>query len=179
MELTQAINRRRSVRNFSKEKAVPREFIEEMLTSALKAPSWKNSQTGRYYVVTGPKLVETVRLECLPLFNQNNCENAGVLIVTAFEKNRAGFSRDGVAENEVGQGWGCYDLGLQNQNLLLKATELGLDTLVMGIRDTDKLRKILQIPETQEVMAVIAVGYGQDIPEMPKRKEIQEIARFF
>ena len=36
-----------------------------------------------------------------------------------------------------------YDLGLANENLLLKAAEMGIGTLVMGIRDEKKLHEIL------------------------------------
>ena len=38
-----------------------------------------------------------------------------------------GFDKNtGSPVNEAGDGWGYYDLGLQNDNLLLKAAELGL-----------------------------------------------------
>ena len=64
-------------------------------------------------------------------------------------------------------------------NLLLKATELGLSTLVMGIRDNEKIKKILGIPETEAAVSVIGVGYSNAVPAMPKRKEIDDIAKFF
>ena len=85
----------------------------------------------------------------------------------------------GIPTNELGNGWGCYDCGLQNENLLLKATELELSTLVMGIRDGGKLRDILQIPDQEAVMAVIGLGYSEAAPKMPKRKRVEEIAHFF
>ncbi len=43
-------------------------------------------------------------------------------------------------DNELGNGWGCYDLGLQNENLILKAKELGYGTLIMGLRATSSVR---------------------------------------
>ena len=58
-------------------------------------------------------------------------------------------------------------------------TELGLDTLVMGIRDGEAIREMLNIPETENVVAVIAVGYKAKEANMPKRKELEEIAKFF
>lgn len=94
-------------------------------------------------------------------------------------KRLVGFDNDGNPVNEAGDGWGYYDLGLQNENLLLKATELGLDTLVMGIRDGEAIREMLHIPETENVVAVIAVGYKAKEANMPKRKELEEIAKFF
>ena len=55
---------------------------------------------------------------------------------------------------------------------------LGL-TLVMGIRDGEAIREMLNIPETENVVAVIAVGYKAKEANMPKRKEVEEIAKFF
>ena len=80
------------------------------------------------------------------------------MIVTTFVHNRAGFQTDGTPDNEIENGWGCYDLGLQNENLILKATELGLSTLIMGLRDGDKIREMLSIPESETIVSVIAVG---------------------
>ena len=34
--------------------------------------------------------------------------------LTTFVKDKAGFQNDKTADNELGNGWGCYDLGLQN-----------------------------------------------------------------
>lgn len=99
--------------------------------------------------------------------------------MAAFVKNRSGYENDGTPSNELGNGWGCYDLGMHNQNLLLKAKDLGLDTLVMGIRDAGKLRELLSIGEDQDVAAVIALGYGAADPQMPKRCTVREIARFY
>ena len=99
--------------------------------------------------------------------------------MAAFVKNRSGYENDGTPSNELGNGWGCYDLGMHNQNLLLKAKDLGLDTLVMGIRDAGKLRELLSIGEDQDVAAVIALGHGAADPQMPKRCTVREIARFY
>ena len=179
MEFEKLIEERRSIRKYDSSRRATKEQMETMVQAAIQAPSWKNSQTGRYYVVMSPEMLEKVKKDCLPEFNQKNSANAPVLIVTAFVKTRSGFSREGVAENEVGEGWGCYDLGLQNENLVLKAKDMGLDTLIMGIRDSEKLREYLEIPASQEVVSVIAVGYGAIRPEMPTRKNVEDIAKFF
>ena len=122
--------------------------------------------------------MEQFRRECLPEMNAGKCENA-VLLVSTFVHNRAGFDREGNPDNEVGNGWGFYDLGLHNENLILKAAELGLGTLVMGIRNGEKLREVLQIPDTETVVSVIAMGYPAESPQKPKRKTPADIAKFF
>lgn len=179
MEFTTLLKERRSIRAYQPNTTIAKETIEELLRAAGQAPSWKNSQTGRYYVVMSPEKVQEIRETCLPAFNQNSSLHAPVLIVTAFEKNRAGYEKDGQPVNELGNQWGAYDLGLQNENLVLKARELGLDTLIMGIRDAAKLRTLLSIPESQEVVAVIALGYRNVNPEAPARKDVGDIAKFF
>ena len=85
---------------------------------------------------------------------------------------------DGTQVNELGDGWGAYDLGLQNAYLVLKARELGYDTLIMGIRDEKKLREAFSIPDTQQVAAVLALGVREADPTAPQRKNIDEIAVF-
>ena len=52
MEFNELLEKRRSVRKYKADTTVDRETTEEILKAAQQAPTWKNSQTGRYYVVT-------------------------------------------------------------------------------------------------------------------------------
>ena len=61
---------------------------------------------------------------------------------------------------------------------MLKARELGYDTLIMGLRDENELKAVFNIPEDEAIMAVIAVGKRKSTPEKPQRKEISEIVKF-
>ena len=179
MELQTLAEARRSVRNFQEGVSISREEMEQIIRCAQEAPSWKNSQTGRYYVISGPEKVAEISKKTLPEFNQNSSKNAAALVVTTFEANRSGFERDGSPSNEIGNEWGAYDLGLQNMLLCLKAKELGFDSLIMGIRDADILRSELGIPESQHVVAVIALGKGAVEMARPERKELETMTKFF
>ena len=128
MELQNVLQQRRSIRKY-KQQPVEKEKIEEMIQAAIYSESWKNSQTPRYHVIQSKEMLEQFKKKCLPEFNQKNIADAPVLIVTTFVKDRAGFQRNGSPDNELQNGWGVYDCGLANQNLILKATELGLGTL--------------------------------------------------
>lgn len=178
MEFNEVIQKRRSIRRYI-DKEVPREYIEQMLDASRLGETWKNSQTPRYHIITSQDMLKTFKETCLPEFNQRNCANASVIIVTTFVKNRAGFQRNGSPDNELLNGWGIYDAGLNNQNLILKATELGLGTLVMGIRDEKAIRNLLEIPAEETIISVISVGYPDIDPEMPKRKSNEEIAKYY
>ncbi len=176
MELNQAITSRKSIRKY-KDQAINKKMIDELIEAAILAPSWKNAQTTRYYVVQSETMKEQVKA-CLPEFNQMNIEHAPVLIVTTFIANRSGFERDGTPSNEVANGWGYYDSGLQAMNLCLKATELGLGTLIIGIRDAQALKNALSIPDQEMIGAVISVGYADIDPQRPKRKQVEEITKY-
>ncbi len=177
MEFSKLIEVRRSVREYDPDKKVTREQVEEILKKAQLAPSWKNTQTGRYYVVLPGEKLEQVRVAGLPEFNRKNSSGAA-LIVTTYEKGVAGFM-NGEPANEFGDCWGAYDLGLQNSYLVLAAADAGLDTLIMGIRDEAALKAELDIPEDEAVASVIAIGYRAKEPALNPRKEIPEIAKFF
>ena len=159
MELQAVMEKRRSIRNYNPERKVTKEQLEELIKAASYAPSWKNLQTSRYYCVLSENAVKELREKCLPEFNQANSDGAGAYIVTTFVKGMVGFDKNtGSPVNEA---------------------ELGLDTLVMGIRDGEALRELLNIPDSENVVSVIAVGYRrQEPPERPKRKELEVVARF-
>ena len=178
MEFEALLEARRSVRAFDDTKAVTEDQIKTLIEAAIQAPSWKNSQTARYYCVLSDEAKAKFSADCLPEFNQKSSKGAAY-VVTTFVSNRSGFDREGNPDNECGNGWGYYDLGLHNENFILKAKELGLDTLIMGIRNGDAIRKELDIPDTETVVAVIAVGYGAVAPEKPKRKTPEDIVKFF
>lgn len=173
MELQTVLEKRRSIRKYV-DQPVSNEDLHKIIQAAILAPSWKNSQVTRYYIATSTETLQKVK-EALPEFNQHNVKNAPILIVSTIVLDRSGFERNGNASNELGNGWGYYDCGMHNMNLLLKATELGLSTLVMGIRDAQKIREIFDISSNESIVSVIAVGYSDFEVEMPQRKQFEDI----
>ena len=168
---------RRSVRDYKEGTTITQAQVRDLVATAMEAPSWANSQTTRYYVAMDPEKVAAVK-ELVGAGNARNTANAPVMIVSTFVKDQSGFGRGNQA-NEIGNGWGAYDNGLSNAFFILKAREQGFDTLIMGMRDSDGLRKIFNIPDTEEVMAVISLGYRASDPNRPARKPIDDIVKFF
>jgi nitroreductase len=110
--------------------------------------------------------------------NKERIQNAPVLIVSTFERGKSGFF-NGNATNEIGDGWGAYDNGLSNCYLIMQARAMGFDTLIMGMRDSDGLRKEFNIPAEETVMAVIALGYRSGEPKQPGHRPFDEVVKFF
>ncbi|MCR5154751.1 MAG: nitroreductase family protein [Lachnospiraceae bacterium] len=174
MDFKELIEVRRSARSY-KEEQIKDETIKEIIEEALKAPSWKNSETARYYVANTPESIEKVAA-ALPEFNRNSSKNAA-LVVTTFVRDISGFSA-GVAENELSNKWGAYDLGLSNAYFILAAKEHGLDTLIMGLRDAAALRKDFGIPKNEQITSVIALGVADGPLKMRPRKAVDEVTKF-
>lgn len=175
MELIKCMEERRSIRRYKKQ-PVDRDLIKQLIEAAILAPSWKNSQVSRYYAVDGDQKDQF--MACLPEFNQNNSKDASTIIVSTVVNGRSGFEKDGSYTTHLKDGFQYFDNGLQVQNLCLKAYELGLGTLIMGIYDEQKIHEFLSIPEDEVVVAVIAVGYPDIEPAMPKRKNVEDILIF-
>ena len=175
MEFRELITARRSIRKY--EAAISPEDLAAILRAAQQAPSWKNQQTARSYAVVTPETLEDLRAAALPSFNRNSSSNAA-LVVTTYVRDVVGFG-DGTPVNEIGNGWGAYDLGLHDAYLILAAKNAGYDTLIMGIRDGDAIRARLGIPENEEIMSVIAIGKQAKEPAMRPRKDPDEVMKFF
>ena len=175
--LDELFRTRRSVRNYDASKTISEAEVRTLLEASQQAPSWANMQPSRYYVAVSPEKVAAAK-QLVGERNAVNVAGAPVIMVSTFVKGQSGFGR-GNAANEIGDGWGAYDNGLANAYLILKARDMGFDTLIMGMRDSDALRALFGIPDTEEVMAVIALGYRAGEPNTPVHKALDEIVKFF
>lgn len=176
MELKDCIKTRRSIRKFQS-KPVLKEDIATLVETAIYAPSWKNSQVTRYYAVTNREIISQIA-EGMPDYNKGATNTAPVLIISTVVRMRSGYTRTGEFDSPKGKGWQMYDCALSNSLFCLEAEEMGLGTVIMGIYPEETIEKALEIPETEEVISVIALGYPDEKPNMPKRKEVDAILKF-
>ena len=66
MEYSELIASRRSIRSFKENVSITRQEIEEIIRCAQQAPTWKNSQTGRYYIITSDEVRNDFLEKALP-----------------------------------------------------------------------------------------------------------------
>ena len=167
---------RRSIRAYEAGKTISEAQIRELLMATQNAPSWANMQPSKYYVA----LSEEKRNAVLELIggNKERVSNASAFLVSAFETGKSGFFR-GTPLDATGNLWGAYDNGLSNAYLVLKARAMGFDTLIMGMRNADELRRVFDIPEEETILAVIALGYRAQEPNTPVHRPLDEVVKFF
>ena len=169
------IEARRSVRKYAKAE-ISKDEMAKIVEEALNAPSWKNTETTRYYAAIGDDVKAKIWSDALPGFNAASSANAAALVAVAFVPGQSGYMGDAPA-NELGEMWGAYDCGLASSYFILAAKNRGWDTLIMGIRDTAKVKSILGIPEKEVLMSVIAVGKSAQPYFKNPRKPVTEVLK--
>lgn len=172
----EVVTTRRSIRNYDASKTISEAEVRQLLSTTQEAPSWANGQPTKYYVAISPEKVQAVQ-ELIGDFNKRNVKGAPILIVSTFENTKSGFFNS-QPTNEIGEGWGAYDNGVSNAYLVLTARAMGFDTLIMGMRDSEALRSLFEIPRNETIMAVIALGYRAAEPNRPGRRPLEEIVTF-
>ena len=101
-----------------------------------------------------------------------------MLIATLIVDRRSGFERDGSYTTIRENNWQAFDNGVAVQTLCLAANEKGLGTVIMGMYDIGKAEEILQVPEGQLLMALVAVGYPDEEPAVPKKKTVEDLLSY-
>ncbi len=175
MKFSELIEARRSVRKYAKAE-ISKDEMAKIVEEALNAPSWKNTETTRYYAAIGDDAKAKIWSDALPGFNAASSENAAALVAVTFVPGQSGYMGNTPA-NELGEMWGAYDCGLASSYFVLAAKDHGWDTLIMGIRDTAKVKAILNIPEKEILTSVIAVGKSAQPYFKNPRKPVAEVLK--
>lgn len=177
MNTIDAIKSRRSIRRF-KETAISHSLLEQVITAASFSPSWKNSQVTRYIAIEDLQMRQAIADLCCGDHNKSIIKPAPLLVATTIITGRSGYERDGSFSTILKDLWQAYDCGAAGQTFCLAAKELGLDTVIMGLYDIEKASAIIQIPTGQQLMSLIAVGYGDEDPEIPGRKSVDQLLSY-
>lgn len=162
METIDAIKTRRSVREFTKE-IVSDEIIGEILEAGRWAPSGLNNQAWRFIVVQ-----KTDTKEAISNLTHYGAivKNAPVLIVVFLDKdNMYDYTKD------------VQSIGACIQNMLLAIHSFGLGGVWLGeiLKNKEMVNKILEAPDSYELMAVVALGHPVKKARSSDRKELSEL----
>jgi nitroreductase len=141
MEVFEAIEKRRSVRNYESA-PVPKEKLERILETARLAPSASNLQPRHFIVVTDAERREALSTGMFAGF----LKQAPVVIVACGDEKKS-------------PKWYPIDVAIAVENMVLAATGEGLGTCWIGSFDENQVRDILRIPKNLRVVVLLAVGY--------------------
>ena len=176
MEVQQAIKSRRAIRKYQRT-PVDDEALNQVLKAARMAPSWANTQCARFVVVRSAEIKDRLAAT-LPGANpaHNAIKEAPVVIVACARLGRSGF-KGGEATTDKGD-WYMFDVAIAMENLALSAHDLGLGTVYIGLFDAKKAAEVLEIPSGFCAVSMTPLGYPDENPQAPQRKDLGEIVAY-
>jgi nitroreductase len=160
MELMDVIEGRKSYRAFDPVE-ITDEMVNDLMNAASRAPSCNNNQPWRFIFIR-----ERDRLEMLKhtLSRGNYWGKRASMIVAVLSK------PDLDCQGEEGD-YNLLDTGMAMENLLLRATEIGLATHPIAGFDHEKARVILEVPEDYQLLPLIIFGKRSSDPGLLVRED--------
>lgn len=154
---------RRSVRRYRPE-PVPEELLTEVLEAGRWAPSAVNSQPWEFIVARNEETRRALYdLSGVAGLKWKQLLAAPVVIVITARK-LTPYSRD--------------DCIFAAQNMMLCAADLGLGTCYIGGFAEDKVRRLLSIPDGYILPGMITLGYPEDQPKAPPRRDLAAMTHY-
>jgi len=187
MDIFEAIEARRSIRRF-KSADVPQEVLEQILKAATLAPSGKNKQPWKFYIVRGQKRTEMIfemkkgieRLHKLGIRTDSAKFTQAVMKqapVTIFVFNP--FSKHPLLKRDTLESYSdivdIQSVGAAIQNMLLAAYALGLGSLWICDVFFAYEEFCAWLGETGELIAAVSLGYPDQAPPARPRKLVDEV----
>ncbi|MCD6248295.1 MAG: nitroreductase family protein [Hadesarchaea archaeon] len=167
MDVFEAINGRRSIRQFTSED-VPDGDLMRILDSATKAPSAGNCQPWEFVVVKDPATKQ--RLARAALGQQFVAEAPVVIVVCAnIPRTSSRYGRRGANLYAI------QDTAAAAQNIHLAAFALGYGTCWVGAFDDEEVSKVIGSPEEIKPVAIIPLGKPAESPAPPPRLPLEKI----
>jgi nitroreductase len=175
-DVMETILTRRSIRRYQ-EKEIPEDILNKILEAARWAPSWANTQPWEIVVVKDQSIKEQIQAT-VSSRNPSSLAivNAPVLLVVCGQLKKSGWYSDQYP-TKFGD-WFMYDLGLATENLCLAAHDSGLGTVIVGLFDHDRVGEAVKLPADHEVLVLIPLGYPDQNPKPPKRREKDEFVHY-
>lgn len=154
--LDELLSKNRSHRGYNKSYVVSRAELERIVGVCSKLPSGCNQQVLRYYLVTSDSGADKV----LPLIRMGAALPELHLPLQGTEPEAFIICCSTVKESKLVD----IDLGIALQSMALKAVEMGLNTLMIGAFNHEKLKEAFDLPS--EPLMLLAVGKGTDRIEL-------------
>ncbi|HML05217.1 MAG TPA: nitroreductase family protein [Methanobacterium sp.] len=167
MELSEAIMNRRSIRKF-KEKVPEDELIEKIVEAGIWAPSAGDLQSWDAVVVKDDQIKVQIAVAA---YVQEFVAKAPVLIIIC-----ANTANAGARYGERGRELYCIqDASCAALNMMLRAHDLGLGSAWVGAFKEEDVTDLLELPAHVRPVAIIPIGYADEEPEAPPRRNIADV----
>ncbi|WP_445475242.1 nitroreductase family protein [Methanococcoides methylutens] len=152
---------RRSIREYT-EAPVGKEDINTILECGRWAPSGLNNQPWKFIVIQNEETIKRLA-ECTH-YSKIVLQAKVLIAVYLDQETMYHHDKDVLA------------IGASIQNMLLACTDLELGAVWLGeiLKKSEQVKAILEVPDTFELMAVLAIGHPVKKERSSTRKELAE-----
>ena len=169
MEFKEVVKARYSCKKFDP-RQVEKEKLDAILEAGRLAPTAKNLQEQHIYVVQSPEVLAKID-------SVTPCRyGAPTVLVVAFDKDNV-FTYPGGKRDS-----GVEDATIVATHLILAAADEGVDSCWINFLAPGKLAIALGLPENEEVLMVMDLGYGAEgagpLPKHFDRKPLSETVSY-
>ena len=169
MEFSEVVKNRYSCKKFSARK-LDKAQLEEILQAGCLAPTAKNLQEQHIYVVQSEEGLAKID-------SVTPCRyGAPVCLVVAYDRGNV-FTYPGEKRDS-----GVEDASIVATHLLLAAANAGVDSCWINFFDPDRLAKTLSLPENEEILMILDLGYAAEgaepLPNHFARKPLSETVSY-
>ena len=168
MDFEQVAKERYSCRNFLP-KEVEQEKIEKILEMARIAPTAKNLQPFKIYILKSEESLKK-------LDSVTDCRYGAPLVFFLTYNKKEQWENP--FEKDIHSG--VEDVSIVATHMMLEAKNLGLESVWCNWYPNTKLEKLLNIPEDERSVLFLAVGYGDAKPSPlhDKKKDIKKLVQY-
>lgn len=163
MDIIDAIKKRASIRKYIGDPLDPN-VIQQLLESARMAPSANNQQPWEFIWITDSAIRDQLFDVCRSSYGQMPYlkECSGIIAAVC-----------NPTDNER---WTKFNVALAMQNIVLTAVHLGLGTCFIGAFQPPEVGKILKVPNSHEVVALLTVGKPDESGKAKDRKPLHTLS---
>ena len=170
MEFKQIVRDRYSCRKFDAGKTVEEEKLCAVLEAGRLAPTAKNLQEQHIYVARSEEALAKID-------KSTRCRyGAPVCLVVTYSKEEVFVYPGGYLNS------GAEDATIVATHMMLAAADEGLCSCWLNAVDPDILKKELEIPDSEEFLMILDIGYPAEgagpIERHFSRKELSETTKF-
>jgi len=169
MEFKEVVKNRYSCKKYSARQVEP-EKLRAILEAGRCAPTAKNLQEQRIYVLQSPELLAKID-------GATPCRyGAPTVLVVAFDRENV-FTYPGGKRDS-----GAEDAAIVATHMILAAADEGVDSCWLNFFDPEKLAAALELPEQEEILMLLDLGYAAEgagpLPNHGSRKPLSETVTY-
>lgn len=170
MDFLDLAKKRFSARKFS-DKMISKEDLDKILEAGLVAPTAKNLQPQRIYILQSDSALEKIASLTPCTFN------AKTVLIFA-------YNEDEEWKNQLQEGIhsGVEDVSIVATHMMMEATDLGIDSIWVNRFANAEVEKAFNLPANEKVVLLMPLGYKTSDcvpgPNHEITKKIDEVVKY-